>query len=121
MTVGLLQEADLAWALAEAVKPHLSAIERNHVYMAIGAGETFAAIRGLFKSVAFQRIPLEPDLVQQCVSWLRTYFGHKDERYLRHLLEAYLVPYSIHGPAWVRVNRLPTPRKPYRLVALTRP
>jgi hypothetical protein len=44
MTMAILvQETALAWALAEAVKPHLSAIERNHVFMAIGAGETFAA------------------------------------------------------------------------------
>ena len=119
MTVALLvQETDLAWTLAEAVTPHLSAIERNHVFMAIGAGEAFAAIRGLCKSVAIQRIALPPYLVQQCTIWLQTYVGHKDERYLRHLIENYLVPYSIHPPATVRVNRLPTTPKAGPLAAL---
>lgn len=119
MTIAILvQETALAWALAEAVKPHLSAIERNHVFMAIGAGETFAAIRGLVKSVAVKRIALRPDLVQQCITWLHAYVGHKDERYLRRLVEDYLVPCSIHIPTTVRVDRLPTTTKAVTLVAL---
>jgi hypothetical protein len=71
----LVRETNLAWALAQAVKPHLSAIKRNHVFMAIGAGETFTAIRGLLKSVAVKRIALRPDLVQQCITWLHAYVG----------------------------------------------
>ena len=115
----LVRETALAWTLAEAVKPHLSAIERNHVFVAIGAGETFAAMRGLVKSVAVKRIALRFDLVQQCIAWLHTYVGHKDERYLRRLIEDYLVPCSIHIPTTVRVNSLPTTTKPRQLVALT--
>ncbi|MFL6085687.1 MAG: hypothetical protein ACJ74F_21340 [Mycobacterium sp.] len=122
MTMAILvQETALAWALAEAVTPQLSAIERNHVFMAIGAGETFAAIRGLVKSVAVKRIALRPDLVQQCITWLHAYVGHKDERYLRRLVEDYLVPCSIHIPTAVRVDRLPTTTKLRQLVALTSP
>jgi hypothetical protein len=122
MTMAILvQETALAWALAEAVKPHLSAIERNHVFMAIGAGETFAAIRGLVKSVAVKRIALRPDLVQQCMTWLHGYVGHKDERYLRRLVEDYLVPCSLRIPTTVRVDRLPTTTKLRQLVALTSP
>ena len=95
MTVALfVRETHLAWALAEAVKPYMTADERHSVFMAIGSGETFAAIRGLFKSVAIKRIALRPDLVQECTTWLQTYVGHKDERYLRRLIEDYLVPYS---------------------------
>lgn len=101
----LVEETNLAWALAEALKPHLSAVERNHVFVVIGAGEAFAAIRHLFKSAAFKRIPLRPDLLRQCTSWLHAYVGHEDERYLRHLIENYLMPDSIHVLATVRVNR----------------
>jgi hypothetical protein len=46
----LVQEANLAWAVAEAAKPYLSAVERDAVFVAIGAGETFAAIRRLSRS-----------------------------------------------------------------------
>jgi hypothetical protein len=122
VTVALrVQETNLAWALAEAVKPYLSAVERNHVFMAIGAGETFAAIRGLVKSVAIKRIALRPDLVQQCTTWLHAYVGHKDEGYLRRLIEDYLVPYSISVPATLRVDRLRTTTKPRQLLVVTSP
>jgi hypothetical protein len=114
----LVQETNLAWALAEAITAHLSAVERNHVFVVIGAGETFAAIRHLFKSAAFKRIPLRPDLLRQCTSWLHAYVGHEDERYLRHLIENYLMPDSIHVLATVPVNRLTTPPNAGRVVAL---
>jgi hypothetical protein len=63
---GLAQQTDLSWALADAARPYLCAVERNHVYAAIGAGETFTAIRGLVKSVAIKRIALRPNLDEQC-------------------------------------------------------
>jgi hypothetical protein len=50
--------ADLAWSLAEAVKPHLSTVERNHVYVAIGIDETFTAIHRLITSAATNQIAL---------------------------------------------------------------
>ena len=119
MTMAILvQETALAWALAEAVKPHLSAIERNHVFVTIGAGDTFAAIRGLVKSAAVKRIALRPDLVQQCITWLHAYVGQEEERDLRRLIEDYLVPFSIHIPTPVRINRLPTTTKHRQLVVL---
>ena len=120
MTMAIpVQETALAWALAEAVKPHLSAIERDHVFVTIGAGDTFPAIRDLVKSAAVKRIALRPDLVQQCITWLHAYVGQGDERDLRRLIEDYLVPCSIHIPTTVRINRRPTTTKPRQLVVLT--
>jgi hypothetical protein len=103
-----VQETELAWALAEAVKPHLCAVDSAPVFVSIGAGETFAAIRHLCKLVAIKKIPLRRDLAQQCTTWLHAYVGHEDARYLRRLIEDCLVPYAIHGPALVRINRPPT-------------
>jgi hypothetical protein len=99
----LVQETDLAWALAEAVKPHLSVMEHNAVFVAIGAGETFAAICRLFKFVATKRIPLRAQLVQRCITWLHAYIGHEDERYLRRLIEDYLTPPASRVPTAVRI------------------
>ena len=117
----LVHEANLAWAVAEAAKPYLSAIERDAVFVAIGAGETFAAIRELFRSVAVKRIPLGPDLLQQCRTWLYAYRGHEDERDLRRLIEEPLIPYVIRVPATIWVARVPATPKPVRLAALTSP
>jgi hypothetical protein len=90
-------EADLAWALALAAKPHLGIVDRNNIFVAIGAGETFAVVRALVKWVAIKRIPVEPDLVRQCVSWLGGYVGHDDERYLRRLIEDFVGPGTGRG------------------------
>jgi len=102
-----VHEPNLAWAVAEAAKPYLNAVERDAVFVAIGAGETFAAIRQLFRSVEIKQIPLRPDLLHQCRMWLRGYGGHEDERYLRRLIEEPLIPYVIAPPATIRATRMP--------------
>jgi hypothetical protein len=110
----------VAWAVAVAAKPYLSAVERHAVFVAIGAGETFAAIRGLLRSVEIKRIPLGPDLLQQCRTWLRGYGGHEDERYLRRLIEEPLIPYVMATPA-VRAARVPAMAKPAQLAPPIQP
>jgi len=101
----IVPEADLAWALAEVTKPHLSAVERYGVFMAIGAGETFAAIRQLFSWVAIKRIPVGLDLVERCTTWLHAYAGHEDERYLRRLIENFLIPLPFSDHTFIRVHK----------------
>jgi hypothetical protein len=114
-------EANLAWALALAAKPFLDVAERNDLFVAIGAGETFAVVRALVKWVAIKRIPVEPDLVRQCVSWLDGYAGHDDERYLRRLIEEMVSPTANQAWATLRVNRLSTsPQRRSRPAALSR-
>ena len=114
-------EVSLAWALALTAKPHLDDVERNDIFVQIGAGETFAAIRELLKWVATKRIPLGPDLGQWCVSWLDAYVGHEDERYLRRLIEDVVSPIAIQAWARFTVNRLSTsPQQRSQQPALTR-
>ena len=114
------READLAWALALAAKPHLDALERNYTFVTIGAGETFAAIHTLLKWVAIKRIPVEPDLVRQCISWLDAYVGHRDERYLRRLIEDFVLPIAIQASATLAGNRLPSTPQRAQPAALAR-
>jgi hypothetical protein len=108
----VVHEANLAWAVAEAAKPYLDAVERNAVFVAIGAGETFAAMRGLLRSVEIKRIPLGLDLLVQCRMWLRGYGGHDDERLLRRLIEEPLIPHVIGARQVMRVARVPAIPKP---------
>ncbi len=124
----LAQEANLAWAVAEAVKPYLSAVERDAVFVAIGAGDTCAAIRRLLRSVEIKRIPLTPDLLHQRRTWLRGYGWHDDERDLRHLIEEPLLPHLIGAAAPHRSPVCPHPNhavgcasKPHDTQKTTRP
>jgi hypothetical protein len=114
----LVEETSLAWALAEAAKPYLSAVERQNVFVAIGAGYSFAAVRQLLKWVAIKRICLRPDLVQRCTTWLQAYVGHDDQRHLRRLVEDFVIPCSIQVSAAVWVDGLPAERKPLRWLGL---
>jgi hypothetical protein len=79
-------EADLAWTLALAAKPHLNTVERNYIFITIGVGDSFGAISALLSWAAANRIALAPTVARQCASWLDTYAGHADETYLRHLI-----------------------------------
>jgi hypothetical protein len=108
----VVHEANLAWAVAEAAEPYLNAVERNAVFVAIGAGETFTAIRGLLRSGEIKRIPLDLDLLQQCRTWLRGYGGHHDERHLRRLIEEPLIPSVFAAPAAIGAARVPAMPKP---------
>jgi hypothetical protein len=87
--------ADLAWALADAAKPHVNGAERSDVYIALGLNETFVAIRNLITSAADKGIALPADLIDGCHDWLDVHIGHEDERYLRGLVEQVLSPYAI--------------------------
>jgi hypothetical protein len=86
--------ADLAWSLAGAVKPHLSIVERNHVYVAIGIDETFTAIHRLITSAATNQIALPGELVQRCGTWLDAFADHSQQQHLRRLVEDVLAPLS---------------------------
>src|ERR1700751_1134724 len=108
----VVHEAKLAWAVAEAAKPYLNAVERNAVFVAIGAGDTFAAIRGLLRSVEIKRIPLGLDLLQQCRTWLPGYGGDDDEGHLLGLILEPLIPYVIGTRETMRVTQVPTMPKP---------
>ncbi|MDH6242651.1 hypothetical protein [Mycobacterium sp. OTB74] len=78
-----LQEANLAWSLIEAAKPELAPRERNHVFVSVGAGDSFTAIRILLKLIADKQIPLSPRMVQRCTTWLEAYALHEDHERLQ--------------------------------------
>jgi hypothetical protein len=85
-----VQETDLAWALTDAATPHLSARERDAVFVIIGAGDTFVVIRRLLELAVAKRIRLRTDLVQRCSSWLDAYARHQEEHYLRRLVASFM-------------------------------
>jgi hypothetical protein len=111
-----MDEASLAWALALAAKPHLGAVELNAIYVAIGAGETFEAIRKLIKSVAVKHIPVKRDLELGCLSWLQGYVGHEDEGSIRRHIDDFVAPNSLQIPATAQADH-PLTRSPRKHLA----
>lgn len=76
----------LAWQLIAAVRSHLSKVEADQIHIAIGIGETFAAIDALITTIARHQVPLDGDLVTALAAWLDCYHGQNAEPRLRHLL-----------------------------------
>ena len=113
-----VQAANVAWALIEAAKPHMNAGERNFVFVTVGAGDTFAAIRTLINLIAAKRIPLRPQLVQLCSTWLDAYTFHDEYEHLRRVIEGFLMPNTI--PASTAIRRLPGRSKLPPSLAVTR-
>jgi hypothetical protein len=117
VTMRNVQEANLAWALIDVAKPHMNAGERNFVFVSIGAGDTFAAIRGLINLAAVKRIPMRPHLVQLCRTWLDAYSLHDEHGHLRRVIEDILMPNTIQ--AYTGIRRPSVPAKPLSLLAVT--
>jgi hypothetical protein len=111
-----VEAANLAWALIEAAKPRMNIGERNYVFVTIGAGDTFAAIRSLINLVGGKRIPLHPHLVQLCSAWLDAYTFHDEYEHLRRVIEGLSMTNPIQASA---IRRLPVPPKPLPLLAVT--
>jgi hypothetical protein len=82
----MVEEAKLAWALAQVADPHLNAAERNDIYVKIGVGETFSAIFSLITTVVHKRLTLAADLVTTFSTWLDAYVGSDSEPHLRQLI-----------------------------------
>jgi hypothetical protein len=105
-----VHQMDLAWALIDAAKPHMSTGERNYVFVTVGAGDAFPAICSLIKFVAVKHIQLRLEVVRQCATWLDAYTLHDDHANLRRIVEGSLLPNSIEFYATVR--QVPTRPKP---------
>lgn len=79
-------EAEVAWSLADAARPYLDTTERNDVFIAIGVGETFAAICLLVDVITRADARVEARLAARLWTWLDAYAGHDDEPRLRRLI-----------------------------------
>ena len=76
-------ECELAWALAAAVSRRLTSVQRDAIYVTIGAGDTYAAIQQLIPAVVHNGVALAVDDIRRLEAWVDGYRGHVDEQRLR--------------------------------------
>jgi hypothetical protein len=79
-------EYDLAWDLAAAVDPVLTADDRVDIFTKIGAGDTYAAIEQLLSCAQKLDFALGPELLARAAAWLAAYAGSDEEARLRAVL-----------------------------------
>ena len=81
-----MADIQLAWELAEVGARHLDATERENLFVAIGAGETFKAVESLMHAVVGNGVALRAETITRLLAWLDGYRNHPDERGLRRLI-----------------------------------
>jgi hypothetical protein len=64
-----MRSVDLAWTLAASAKDHLDTAERNLIYVALGSGDTYSAIRRLISVAVRERVPLPQNLIDALQDW----------------------------------------------------
>ena len=104
-----VEETNLAWALIDAAKPHLNATECEMIFIIVGAGDTFGAIRRLFKLFVTKQIPLRAELVKRCNAWLDAYACHEEEQYLRRLIAGFWIGGTTQTARSARLPAIPKP------------
>lgn len=90
----------LAWELVAAARSHLSRVEADPIYIAIGIGETFDAIDALITAIVRQRIPVGVTLAATVSVWLDFYVGQDAEPRLRQLISEM----NTYPPPWSRTR-----------------
>ena len=73
--VATLHHVELAWRLAMVTNAHLSARERNEIYVAVGAGDTYTAIRKSTAIAARKHVEV-PAAIKEAVE--RWWAAHED-------------------------------------------
>ena len=108
-------ESELAWTLAQAAGRWLTRVERDHVYVTIGAGDTYAALAELIRTVVQNGVRLEVDDIRRLEVWLDAHLGHEDEHSLRLMVKQVLQrpPAAQPGSPSARGPYL-TPARTYR-------
>jgi hypothetical protein len=90
-------EATLAWALADIVSVCFTAHDHLGIYIAVGAGETYAAIEQMLDIAVCKRYPLPATLLDALAVWLDCYIGDEHEPTVRSLLNR-VEPQALRTP-----------------------
>jgi hypothetical protein len=107
-------DIQLAWELAEVGARHLDATERDNLYVAIGAGETFKAVESLMHAVVGNGVALRAETITRLLAWLDGYRNHPDERGLRRLIAELNIDTDYPPPAPTRLATVYRYRRPRR-------
>jgi hypothetical protein len=87
-----MHHVELAWSLAEAADHCLDASTRFDVYVALGAGDTYAAIRDLTRVAARGQVELAAEVVAALGAWWAIHKDPDDHYEAAHVAELRALP-----------------------------
>lgn len=81
-----VSDEDMAWSLVEAVKPCLTGYERTVVFVELGCGESYLAIKHILTALLSTPMALPVAILSKLTDWLNGYAGSAEETQLRMML-----------------------------------
>lgn len=83
----IISDEDMAWSLIDAVGSCLADYERTAVFVELGCGESYLAIRRIIAALLSTRMALPLAILPMLAGWLNSYAGHPEEPQLRMMLD----------------------------------
>jgi hypothetical protein len=87
-TIGpsIISDEDMAWLLVDAVKSCLTGYERTIVFVELGSGEDYLAIKRILTTLMSTGTALPAAITSTLTGWLNGYAGSPEEPQLRMML-----------------------------------
>jgi hypothetical protein len=82
----IISDEDMAWLLIDAVKSCLAGYERTLVFIELGCGESYLAIKRILTILLSTRMALPVAILSKLTDWLNGYVGSPEEPHLRTML-----------------------------------
>lgn len=82
----IIPDEDTAWLLVDAVKSCLTGSERTIVFIELGCGEAYLAIKRILNVLVSTRMALPVAILSKLTGWLNGYAGSPEEPQLRMML-----------------------------------
>lgn len=82
----IVSDDDMAWLLVDAVESCLTGYERAIVFVELGSGESYLAIKRILTGLLSTGMALPEGMISKLTGWLNSYAGNPEEPQLRMML-----------------------------------
>ena len=82
----IISDEDMAWLLVDAVRSCLTGYERTVVFVELGCGEAYLAVKRILTALLSTRMALPEAILSMLTGWLNGYAGSPEEPQLWMML-----------------------------------
>jgi len=82
----IISDEDMAWLLVDAVEACLTGYQRMIVFVELGCGESYLAIKRILTNLLSTGMTLPEPIISKLTGWLNGYAGSPEEPQLRVML-----------------------------------
>jgi hypothetical protein len=101
-----IPDSELAWLLADEIRPYLTENERHWVFVDLGSGDYIAGIERMLVALVRGKYPLCNALRSTIRAWVNRYAGFADNTRLTFLLSGVTRPHPDRGSEELAVSNV---------------